>query len=306
VSDGASSHTGGKPSLAVVVVNWNGCDLLDDCLGSLHADDLDLRVIMVDNGSHDDSVAHCREHHPQVDIIESPENLRWAGGNNLALRQLLQEGVPDGVLLLNNDTIVCKGALSRLMNVLTESGNWAATPRICYADSPEILWYEGGQVGRWTGWVSHRGIRKRAVDYPVERSATEYGTGCALLLSRHALEVVGLLDEDYFLYGEDTDYSLRLRQAGGTIVHEPAAVVLHKVSRTTGADSPRKAYMKSRSHMMLLRRHWSRSLWPVLIPSQIAFLGAQSLWQLFHGRAQTALAGVVGALDELSGRDDPS
>jgi len=286
----------------VVVVNWNGRDLLDDCLGSLAGGYPDLRVIMVDNGSTDDSVAHCRGRHPAVEVIASPHNLRWAGGNNLALRRLRDEGWPDYVLLLNNDTIVPEGSLPRLVDSLEASDSWAATPRICYATEPGRIWYDGGKVGAWTGWVAHRGIRVRAGHRPLDSHITDYATGCAMLLSRRALDEVGLFDEGYHFYGEDSDHSLRLRAAGGTILHQPKALVLHKVSRTLGAGSPSKAYLKARSHVRLMRRHWPRRTWPVLMPSQAVLTLATAAWHLWYGRPGTALASVSGVIDELAGR----
>lgn len=303
MSAAASNPTPSRPSLAVVVVNWNGRDLLDDCLGSLRGGYPDVRVIMVDNGSTDDSVAYCREHHPWVEIIASPVNLRWAGGNNLALSRLRDEGWPDQVLLLNNDTIVPEGTLARLVDALAgEPRAWAATPRICYAAEPGRIWFDGGRVGRWTGWVAHEGIRVRAGHRPLTPGFTDYATGCAMLLERRALEAVGLFDEGYRLYAEDSDYSLRLRAAGGEILHAPTALVLHKVSRTVGVGSPRKAYLKARSHVRLLRRHWSRRTWPVLLPAQVGVTAANAVWHLWHGRPETAKAAVMGVVDELAGR----
>lgn len=302
----AGSDPGTPPWLTVVVVNWNGRPLLADCLGSLERAGAGVRIVLVDNASADDSVAWTREHHPRVEILRSGENLRWAGGNNLALRRLRDEGGPEPVLLLNNDTIVPEGSLERLVAALDEEPDaWAATPRICYAEEPGTLWYDGARVGAWSGWVRHLGLRRPAGERPRRRADTDYGTGCALLVSRRALHEVGLLDERYWLYAEDTDYSLRVRAAGGRIVHEPSALVLHKVSRTTGADTPRKAYLKSRSHVTLLRAHWRRRTWPLLIPSQLAYVAAQGGWHLFHGRPDTARAAVLGALDALSGRGAP-
>ena len=298
-----ASSPSAVPGLTVVVVNWNGRDLLDDCLGSLRGGYPDLRVIMVDNGSRDDSVAYCRSRFPWVEIITSPENLRWAGGNNLALRQLRDEGWPDYVLLLNNDTLIPEGSLERLVDSLNADPDaWAATPRICFAAEPGRIWYDGGTVGRWSGWVAHQGIRMRAGHRPLEPHRTDYATGCAMLLSRRALETVGLLDERYHLYGEDSDYSLRLRALGGAILHQPKALVLHKVSRTMGAGSPGKAYLKARSHIRLLRRHWPPRTWPTMVPSQVALTLATAAWHLWLGRPDTALASVTGVIDELAGR----
>ncbi len=294
------------PSLCVVVVNWNGRGVLPDCLGSLAASDHPhLRILVVDNASSDDSVAWLRRNHPGVELLETGSNLRWAGGNNAALRQLAAEGWPqDQVLLLNNDTVVSRESLRRLgAAVAAEPRAFAATPRIVYAHDTQRLWYDGGAVGRWSGWVRHQGIRRPAVDRPRTPRFVEYGTGCALLLTRAGYEAGGLLDTSFYFYGEDVDYCLRLRQAGGEVLHVPEAVIQHKVSASLGADSPRKAYLKSRSHVRLLRRHWPPSRWPALVPAQLAYHGGHAVWHLWHGRAETAAGLLGGALDELRARD---
>ncbi|HPF35105.1 MAG TPA: glycosyltransferase family 2 protein [Candidatus Krumholzibacteria bacterium] len=302
----APSDPVARPWITVVVVNWNGRPLLADCLGSLARAGAGVRVVLVDNGSADDSVAWTREHFPAVEILRSEENLRWAGGNNLALARLREEGGEEPVLLLNNDTLVPEGSLRTLADALRdEPAAWAATPRICYASDPGLLWYDGARVGAASGWVNHLGLRRPAGTRPLTRSWTDYGTGCALLVSRRALDAVGLLDEGYWLYAEDTDYSLRIRAAGGRILHEPRAIVLHKVSVTTGADTPRKAYLKNRSHVQLLRRRWPRRAWLTLAPAQLAYVGAQAAWHLFAGRPDTARAAVQGALDAWTGRGKP-
>ncbi len=310
VSEGQPAETGaaaadGQIALTVVVVNWNGRADLDDCFRSLtDCGYPSLRIIMVDNGSVDDSVSWTREHHRQVEIIETGENLRWAGGNNVALRLLLAEGFAGCVLLLNNDTFVPAGSLRRLVAALmADPSAWAATPRICYASDPSRAWYDGGVVGRWSGWVRHAGIRQVTGGLPPEARYVGYGTGCALLLAPGVLDKVGVLDEQFYFYGEDADYSLRITAAGGRILHVPKALVLHKVSATLGSESPRKMLLRTRSHVRLLRRHWPRRWWPVLFVTQLAFLGGHAAWHVFHGRLATALAVVQGALDELWGRD---
>lgn len=300
-----ASDRGPLPALCVVVVNWNGRDLLDDCLGSVLAGGYrGLRLILVDNDSRDDSVAFVRSRYPGVEVLVAPRNLRWAGGNNLALGLLARQGWPqDQVLLLNNDTIVPEGCLQRLAVALRDDPRaWAATPRIAYADRPDLLWYDGGKVGAWSGWIRHEGIRRPLAARPLADRAVEYGSGCALLLSRRALRHCGLLDEAYHFYGEDVDYCLRLRAAGGVVLHVPQAVLLHKVSRSLGAASPQKIYLRSRSHLRLLRRHWPRRRWPVLAAAQAVYLGAHACWHLWSGRHETALALGRGLLDEWRGR----
>lgn len=292
------------PPLAVVVVNWNGQSDLGDCFGSLRdADYPGLRLIMVDNGSRDDSVAWTRARYPEVEIVATGRNLRWAGGNNVALKKLQNEAYPGYVLLLNNDTVVPEGSLRRLVRALAEHPEaWAATPRICYASDPARVWYDGGAVGRWTGWVRHLGIRQLAGKRDNKPRLVDYGTGCALLLRPRLAEQIGLLDESYHFYGEDADYSLRVTAAGGAILHVPLALVLHKVSASLGRQSPRRAWLRSRSHVRLLMTHWPRRWWPLLLVSQIIFLTGHAVWNLWTGRLDTALAVWQGALDELTGR----
>ena len=304
MSDSPEMKQSTRPrKLAVVVVNWNGLDDLADCFRSLFDDGfLDLRVIMVDNGSHDDSVSWTRTHYPDIEIIETGENLRWAGGNNAALKLLRDEKYPGHILLLNNDTIVPEGSLRRMVDALEDTPDaWAVTPRICYAHNPALIWYDGGIVGRHTGWVHHAGLRQMAGNLDYNRRFIDYGTGCALMIRPEVLHSVGLLDDGYYFYGEDADYSLRITQAGGRILHAPRAVILHKVSASVGGDSPRKAWLRSRSHMRLLGKHWPRKSWPFLFITQMCFLGGHSCWHLWNGRMNTALAIWQGAIDELRG-----
>ena len=303
-SEVTDQHVSDLPPLSVVVVNWNGRHHLPDCLGSLLDSGYDhLQVILVDNGSSDGSVAYVRSRFPGVEVLAASENLRWAGGNNLALRRLLQQGeIHHYVLLLNNDTIVPGGSLERMVAALVaEPRAWAATPRICYAHDPARAWYDGGRVGAYTGWVRHDGIRQLTGRLPTEPRFVDYGTGCALLLAPEALARVGELDESFYFYGEDTDYSLRLRAAGGRILHVPKALVLHKVSAALGGGSTRKAYLRSRSHVKLLQRYWPRSRLPVLIASQAVYYAGLTVWHLWHGRWQTALACLDGVIAELRG-----
>jgi GT2 family glycosyltransferase len=302
VSDARSDAP--SPSLAVIVVNWNGRDLLPDCIGSLLSNGYDpLRIIMVDNGSHDDSVAFCRDAFPSVEIVASPENTYWAGGNNLGLRHLAAGPGTDYVLLLNNDTIVPEGSLRALVDAMVDEPRaWAAGPRILYAAEPSRIWYDGGIVGRYSGWVRHDGLRQTAGRRSFETRFVDFVTGCALMLTREAVAAVGELDEGFTLYAEDTDYSLRLRAAGGSILHVPRAIVLHKVSASVGEASPRKLYLRSRSHVRLLGRHWHGWRRLPLVPCQLAFFMGHAVWHLWHGRRNAALALLTGAIDQLSGR----
>jgi GT2 family glycosyltransferase len=293
------------PPLVVVIVNWNGMADLRDCLGSLRDCRYPgMRVIMVDNGSTDNSVAWTRRHHPGVEIIEAGANLRWAGGNNVALRLLAGEAEDPYILLLNADTIVPEGSLRSLaLAMVADPTAWLATPRIIYAADPARVWYDGGIVGRRSGWVRHDGIRKLAGRLDPQPRYVDYGTGCALMLAPGVLARLGLLDESFHFYGEDADYSLRARELGGNILHVPRSLVLHKVSASLGQESPYRVWLRSRSHVRLMRTHWPRRQWPLLFLAQAGFFAGHMAWNLWHGRLATALAVWQGAIDELRGLD---
>ncbi|RJP72912.1 MAG: glycosyltransferase family 2 protein, partial [Candidatus Zixiibacteriota bacterium] len=197
------------PSLAVIVVNWNRRDDTLACLASLALVTYPhFRVILVDNGSTDGSVAAVRERFPRVQVIESPVNLRFAGGNNLGLREVLARG-DDYALLLNNDTTVDADFLDKLVAAAQETGAALAAPKILYFYRPEVIWFAGGELVPTLGYVRHWGLRQRDDGRFDQRRETTFLTGCALLIRRDALETVGLLDEDYYLYSEDADYCLR-------------------------------------------------------------------------------------------------
>ena len=303
-SDLVATNPQDLPPLVVVVLNWNGREVLPACLHSLLSNGYGpLKILLVDNASRDGSVAMVKRDFPTVEIILASENLRWAGGNNLALQRVRAEPSPGRqLLLLNNDTIVPQGTLATLTTALVaEPQAWAATPRICFAHDPGRIWYDGGKVGHFSGWISHVGLRQRATSRPLLRQFVDFGTGCALLLSEEALHIVGDLDERFFLYGEDVDFSLRLRASGGKILHVPDAVILHQVSAALGATSPTKVYLRSRSHVHLIRKHWSGPRKLLAVAGLLTYFVGLAGWHLVGGRFAQAVAAWQGVGDELRG-----
>lgn len=225
------------PKAYVVLVNWNGhgADTLA-CLESL--DGLtypDATVLVVDNGSTDDSVERIRAARPDVRLLETSANLGFAGGNNLGIRAAIDEGACY-VWLLNNDTVVEPDALTVLVDALeADPKAGAAGSKITYWDRPDVLWYAGGEFTP-QGPVHHRGIDEPdtgAYDAPQE---TEFITGCSLLLDATVLEKVGLMRDEYFLYWEETDLDWRIRAAGYALLYVPTSVVRHKVAASLGRD----------------------------------------------------------------------
>lgn len=244
-----------SPKVAMILLNLNGyCDTRD-CLESLaRLQYSNFEVIVVDNGSRDDSVLQLRANFPDVLTLHSTVNLGFTGGNNLAIAHALQRGA-DYVLLLNNDTLVDPGFLESLVKVAeTDRRIGVIGPKILYASEPRRIWYAGGSV-RY-GMCRHLG--RNEVDQSGDRSGavdTGFVSGCAMLIRAQVLREIGLLDNRLFVYHEDTEFCLRARAAGYRCMYVAQARIWHKVSRTCGPESPFTLYLCTRNELALAARY---------------------------------------------------
>lgn len=245
----------------VIVLNWNGKDDLLRCLGSLEAVLPErFRVLVVDNGSRDGSADAVRQHFPCVEILALERNLGYAGGNNAGFRQAMRH-LPEYVVFLNNDTVVAPDAMQILVRVLQHDLKAGiAVPEIFYMDQPDRIWYAGGEVRLVLGLVRHVGIRKSQGPAYARRRETGYATGCCIAMRSGDFGKLGGFDERFGMYAEDVDLSLRVQEAGFTVIYEPAARVWHRVSASSGGGMhPRKVVRKSAAMLYLMRKHraWS-------------------------------------------------
>lgn len=226
------------PSVAVVVLTWNGRALTLDCLRSLEAlTTPNVRIWVVDNASTDGTVDAVRARYgARLSIVENPSNLGYAGGNNVGVRRALDDGARF-VLLLNNDTTVDPALVEELLRPMPEPNTIGITaPKIYYAEPPNRIWYAGGEISLWKGAARHIGIRETdRGQYDAPRDV-DYATGCALLVRREVFERVGFLDEAYRAYFEDADLCMRAGRAGFRIHYVPRAKVWHRISASTGGQ----------------------------------------------------------------------
>ncbi len=223
------------PLVFIILVNWNGKKVTLECLDSLaKVSYKNFKVVVVDNASSDGSVQAIRDQHPESIVLEQTSNLRFAGGNNAGIRHALEYGA-ELVCLLNNDTTVDGEFLSHLVSrIQSDSKIGMAAPKIYYHDEPNRIWFAGGSISMWTGTMKHIGIREDDHGQHDVSKETDYATGCCILTSREVVEKVGGLDESFFMYTEDADWSMRVRRAGYSVVYEPRAKVWHKLSVASG------------------------------------------------------------------------
>jgi GT2 family glycosyltransferase len=224
-----------EPRVFTILVNWNGRDVTLECLASLaHIRYRTNSIVVVDNASTDGSVDAIRRHHPDVTVLAMKENHRFAGGNNAGMRHALEHGA-DMILLLNNDTTVADDFLTHMVGRMqSHPAIGMVAPKIYYHDDPARIWFAGGVVSMWTGTMRHTGIRERDNGQHDTAGEIDYASGCCILVRRSVVERVGMLDESFYMYTEDADWSMRVRRAGHTIIYEPKARIWHKLSVSAG------------------------------------------------------------------------
>lgn len=244
--------------VTIIVLSWNRREETLECLESLReAWFCGAKAMVVDNGSRDGSVEAIRERFPDLEVIALPENLGFAGGNNVGMRAALERGAR-AVLLLNNDTRVAGDFLGWLVASMNEHPRAAAVSgAVLRYDRPEVLDVAYLDIFFGHGLVHRRGVNALpGQGFDVERQI-EVGVGSCLLIRREALERVGLLDEEYFAYHEEVDWCFRARQAGFEIWYQPLSRIWHHGSRSTidaskTAPAPRESDVPQLDHPMPL------------------------------------------------------
>lgn len=292
------------PSVAAVIVNWNGRELLKDCLESLLGSDYgNMRVYVVDNASTDGSRDLVRNGFPQVGLLENDRNEGYAAGANAGLERAGRDGF-QYALLLNNDVEIAPDAVSALVRAASEHPAAAFLgPMIYYHDRPDVIWSFGGSISYWTGNIRHVGLRQKDTgQFPRVRSA-DYVTGCAVLVSLRALDTVGPMDEGYFMYNEDTDWCVRAVRLGHEVLAVPDARIWHKVSMSSGGGlTPFKIYNRFRSTLRFFGRYARAYHWIGIVPATLARTAVFAARELLEGRGDNVRALWKGAVDSTRGR----
>lgn len=240
--------------LSIITINYNGlkdtCELID----SIPFND-NMEVIVVDNASKEDEASTIAEQYPQVKVIRSEQNIGFAGGNNLGIK----EAKGKYILLINNDTFFKEFNIDALIERLESSDKIGI---VC----PKLRFAWGNNPIQYVGYtpLSSITVRNQAIgfgeeDYGQYNTAhpTPYAHGAAMLIKREALEIVGLMPECYFLYYEEIDWSMMFTRAGYEIWYDPACTVYHKESQTTGQNSPLRTYYITRNRLLLVKRNYN-------------------------------------------------
>lgn len=243
------------PRVAIIVLTYNGLADTLACLASLERLDYPRErrhIVVVDNASQDGTPATVREAYPHVTVIENQANLGFAAGNNVGLRYALAQNY-DYALLLNNDTEAAPDMLANLVSVAEDDPRIGAVgPIIYYHAAPTRVWSAGGRIDWRRGISRMEGEVEDQGQFTAIREV-DFVTGCAMLLRRAALERVGLFDERFFMYFEETEWCVRARRAGFRILFAPQAKLWHKIPLNARFDKEYLAYYMTRNRLLFLR-----------------------------------------------------
>ena len=280
------------PSVAIVILYLDQREALIACLQSCGKIDYDnYEIIVVENGSL--SVQDWREAMGSagpVRVVWSATNIGYARGNNLGIRDAWNRGAAY-ILLLNDDTVVAPEFLRLLVAAGEQAPDVGALgPAIFHLDDPTKIWFAGAKFDRDECDVRNLNDTEWAAGASRAVRDSDYVTGCCVLMKRGTIDRVGLLDERFFLYWEDTDWGLRVKASGLRNVVVPTARIWHRVSVSSGGvDSPLRVYHKTRSHLFFARRYAPAALPKVhkRFMRDVAWLALKSRT---HGRLTVARA----------------
>ncbi len=277
------------PKVAVVIPNWNTQRWLPGCLDGLRAQHYrDFRVILVDNGSSDDSVALVQQHYPEVELVSFPENRGFAVAVNAGIRQANSEYIA----LLNVDTIPQPDWLAGLVQTMEASppevGGLAS--KMLSLSQPELI-DDAGDTFSWYGSARKRGWRQPASNHT---EAIEVFSACAgaALYRRSFLAEVDGFDETFGSYLEDIDLGLRGRLMGYRFLFVPTAPILHQ-SHGSGLDRSRYVFLMTRNRLLLLFKNIPIEL---LLKHSYTLLFGQFYFFLVYKKPLHSLAGTLAFL----------
>lgn len=281
----------------IILVHYNSDAETTNCLRSLDTITLktsEYAVVVVDNGS---TAAYQKpelERDQQIHFLRSEANLGFTGGNNLGIHYAIEKFNSDYIILLNNDTLVAANAFEVLIQEAQANPRAGiVAPKIYFAKNREfhaasydlkdhgnVLWYAGGSID-WQHLVAfHRGVDEVDRRQFERQTASDFATGCCMLVKREIFEKVGLLDRRYFLYLEDVDFNLRAQQFGYQIRYTDKAKVWHiNAGSSNGSGSLIHVYYQTRNRFLFFQRYGTFKTKVVLYKLVLRFLLSGSKYE---------------------------
>lgn len=252
------------PDVAIIIVNWNSYDMTSQCLVSLRSlDYADFKTVVVDNGSTDGSADQLEADFPEIILLRNGENKGFTGGNNTGIIYGIENDF-NYLMLLNNDTVITPSFLSHLMARMdTDPAIGAIQPKIMFNYDRSVIWNAGTSLNKFLLTFKTIGENERDEGKYDQAGEIPWITGCCFLVKTDIIREIGPLDDKFFIYYEDVDWSLKIRNGSHKLWYEPKAVIYHeagmsdanRVDHNEGKMSPFSHYMNVRNHLFIVRRY---------------------------------------------------
>jgi hypothetical protein len=246
-----------NPKVFILILNWNGKNDTLECLNSLKKITYkNYKIVIVDNGSKDDSVREIKKNFPNVKIIQNHKNLGFAEGSNVGIRYALKNKA-DYVLLLNNDTIVDRKFLSEMIKVAeSDEKIGIVCSKVYFYSKPRVLQYAGLKFNFKKGKSILLGYNEKDIGQFDKIREADFCGGACMLVKKDVFEKIGLFDKNYFAYFEDNDFGFRARNEDYKIALCLKAKIWHKVSASSGGQSnPFKEYYMNRNRIIFMKKY---------------------------------------------------
>lgn len=226
-----------KNKLAIIIVNYNGTKDTIDCVNSINSNCTikNLEIIIVDNASNIENRTLLIEKLSNNKIILNEENSGFAIANNIGIKYAMDNNY-ENILLLNNDTLITKNSLESMLTILESHEELGAVScSILYNTERNKIWFDGGYIN-WNRYISIHENEGKIYCKSKEIRNVEFISGCCLMIKRCVISSIGYLPKEYFMYFEDTDFCVKILEAGYKMAVDRSAVIYHKVSASSGGE----------------------------------------------------------------------
>ncbi len=297
-----------SPLVYVIILHYNSISDTIMTLASVHTIRYNnFRVLLVDNDPKNDHTSDIRSQFPDVEIQKNPENLGYAGGNNTGIKRAVERDA-SYFLILNNDVVVEPDLLTKLVAVMEKDTRCAACqPVVTYYDQEHRIWSAGTEFYFGYPRLYHKNeLRDTAICGDPRKI---FGlVGCALFMRAASVRAVGMFDEDLFLMHEETDWCIRARENGFTLIVVETATVRHKVSASLTMFSRQYLYYVSRNWLLVAKKHFPVSMYLYVLATEFSLRFPYYVIHLAQqkktGLIRYYLKGVIDGMYGVTGKAD--
>ena len=278
--------------LAIILINWNQYELTNSCIKSiLNCSYKKFKIILVDNCSKDNSVTKLKRDFPNVHFIQNNSNLGFTGANNIGIEYAKSEDY-EYIMLLNNDTVVKNTFIEPLVDSFKKNV-MAVQPLILNYPDSNTIWNNGGSINSLFGIFKTINKNKNiSLIKNFDKKETEWISGCCFMIRSSVIDEIGILDDNFFVYYEDVDWSIRITEKKYKILIVPSSIIYHfeggswktKKKNKEGYISPYTHYLNIRNHIYLIKKHKNMFIIPSSVFFQIFKIISYSLYFLLRLR----------------------